>query len=70
MPSRVSQSIGFAAVAAVPGTYTSVPSEETASCAPPVTRIRGDAFERRHGLADRLEAIEIEAHREERALLQ
>ena len=36
LPSRVIQSIGRAAVAAVPGTYTSVPSDETASCAPPV----------------------------------
>ena len=43
--------------------------EENASCAPPYGRVRGDALERRHGLADRLEAIEIEAHREERALL-
>ena len=34
------------------------------------TRTRGDALERRHRLADRLEAIAIEAHREERALLQ
>ena len=32
-------------------------------------RIRGDALERRHRRADRLEAIEIEAHREERALV-
>ncbi len=40
LPSRVSQSIEFALVAATPGTYTSVPSEEKASCAPPVTRIR------------------------------
>ena len=70
LPSRVIQSIGFALVAAVPGTYTSVPSEDTASCAPPVVEIRGDAFERRHRLAHRLEAIAIEAHGEERALLQ
>ena len=71
LPSRVIQSIGVRHATAP--TAGHVDQRAVGRERPLAHRrqlvIRRDALNRRHRLADRLEAIEIEAHREERALL-